>query len=85
MLQYESGIQQLFFFFTTMHALLKASNPYSRLNFISFSSPAEYQQQSTRTRVQFFKSKKAERSRTDKRRTGKKQDFLCSSAKIESM
>lgn len=35
MLQYESGIQQLFFF-TTMHALLKASNPYSRLNFIFF-------------------------------------------------
>ena len=25
-----------FFFFTTMHALLKASNPYSRLNFIFF-------------------------------------------------
>ena len=40
MLQYESGIQQRFFFFTTMHALLKASNPNTRFNFIFFFLPS---------------------------------------------
>ena len=84
MLQYESGIQQLFFF-TTMHALLKASNPYSRLNFIFFppqlnTNNSQREQESSSSKVR----RRKEVGQTNEELVRNKI-FLCSSAKIESM